>query len=817
MQQDVNPQLLLAHNFLHYTNQNIFLTGKAGTGKTTFLKTLKNNSPKRMVVVAPTGVAAINAGGVTIHSFFQLPFSPHIPVTAHKNNEIQDDPAGSGQTRIKRFSKNKINLIKSLDLLVIDEISMVRADMLDAVDETLRTFKKRDLPFGGVQVLMIGDLQQLAPVVKNDERVILDRYYETYYFFGSHALKKSNFIGIELKHIYRQSDQSFISLLNKIRDNQLDKNDIHLLNSRYIPDFNPEEKDGYITLTTHNYQSKKINDTKLKSLQTELFKFECITEGDFPEYTFPADKIFEVKPGAQVMFIKNDSSFEKRYYNGKIGKVTGVFDNKIEVLSPDDDYAVVVEPVVWENTKYRLNKTTLEIDEEVTGSFTQFPLKLAWAITIHKSQGLTFEKAVIDAGSSFAHGQVYVALSRCKSLDGLILSTPLYPQCLINDHTVTGFTSEVEKNQPGEAELVKYRKEYEIQLLNELFNFQALLQKINYFSKIWNDNASALVGDMNEVLAKMIFPVRKEIVETGKKFSLQILQITKTKSPEANIHLQKRLKQASDYFLEKLAQNIELPLQNAGFESDNRSVRKKLTAALNQLEKEVKIKKACLKSLINGFTIKEFLRARAVASIEQTASSGQTGTSLKVKNPDFYDMLMKWRRNKAIETGIPESKILRQKTAADLSEKLPPTVIELKRVRSMGGKKMEKVGQDIMAMILDYRMKKGMDLPYNPHEEIEIAGLDTKDATLALLKTGLSISDIAKRRKLAISTVEKHLAHFVSTGKLNVFDLIDKTRYDSIAKCLLEKSEKETITAVKNRLGDEYSYGEIRLVMADLF
>jgi GTPase SAR1 family protein len=816
MQSDVNPQLLLAYNFLHYTNKNIFLTGKAGTGKTTFLKNLKNNSPKRMVVVAPTGVAAINAGGVTIHSFFQMPFTPFIPVKTNKAEEIQENQPGTDKTRIKKFSKNKVNLIKSLDLLVIDEISMVRADILDAIDETLRTFKAGDLPFGGVQILMIGDLQQLAPIVREDERAILKKYYETFYFFGSHALKKSNFVGIELRHIYRQSDESFIGLLNKIRDNRLDVNDIKLLNSRYMPDFNPEENDGYITLTTHNYQSKKINDSRLKRLKSELFKFECKTEGDFPEYTYPADKILEIKPGAQVMFIKNDSSFEKRYYNGKIGKVTRINEDKIEVSCPGGDSPIIVEPDVWQNTRYRLNKTTLEIDEEVTGSFTQYPLKLAWAITIHKSQGLTFEKAVIDAGRSFAHGQVYVALSRCKSLDGLILSTPLYPKSLINDNTVAGFTREVENNQPGDAELLKYRKEYELQLLYELFNFKSVIQKILFIRKILNDNASAVLGDMHRVLAEITEPVKKEIVETGEKFSLQIFKISKNKRPEANRYLQTRLKQASVYFQEKLKQYIELPLQNAALESDNRSVQKKTDEALYHLGKEVEIKKACLKSVANGFVIKEYLQSRAVATVQTQASPGATGTSLKVKNPEFYNLLLNWRNSKSVETGLAESHILRQKTMMEISGKLPENVIELKRVKGMGGKKMEQVGQEIMTMILDYRMKKGMDLPPDPHEEVAIAGLSTKEASLALHKTGLTINDIAKRRKLAVTTVEKHLTYYVSVGKLNVFELIDRDKYDKIAKYLSGNSGKENVTDIKNKLGDEFSYGEIRLVMADL-
>jgi len=458
MHNEKNQHLKLAFNFIHYTNQNLFLTGKAGTGKTTFLKNLKKISPKRMVVVAPTGVAAINAGGVTIHSFFQLPFGPQIPQHGVNRGFPDNRPAAGYADRINRFSKNKINLIRSLDLLVIDEISMVRADVLDAIDATLRRFKNRYQPFGGIQLLMIGDLQQLAPVIKDDEWNILKKYYDTGFFFSSHALKKSDFVGIELKHIYRQSEQKFIDLLNKVRDNKMNVADLQLLNSRFKPNFSPAEDEGYITLTTHNYQAKRINEMHLKKQSTKLHRFQCTVEGDFPEYAFPADEILEIKTGAQVMFLKNDASIEKRYYNGKIGKVVNIIDEQIEVLCPGDTDPITVEPDVWENSRYSLNEFSGEIEEEVVGKFIQYPLKLAWAITIHKSQGLTFEKAIIDARQSFAHGQVYVALSRCKSLDGLVLSTPLNSQSVINDKTVIGFTKEVEQNQPDEKVLEKHRK-----------------------------------------------------------------------------------------------------------------------------------------------------------------------------------------------------------------------------------------------------------------------------------------------------------------------------------------------------------------------
>lgn len=819
MHDETNQQLKLAFNFIHYTNRNIFLTGKAGTGKTTFLKNLKKISPKRMVVVAPTGVAAINAGGVTIHSFFQLPFGPQIPQHA-ANQGFPDNRPGAGYAnRINRFSKNKINLIRSLDLLVIDEISMVRADVLDAIDATLRRFKNRYQPFGGLQLLMIGDLQQLAPVIKEDEWNILKKYYKTGYFFSSQALKKSDFVGIELKHIYRQSEQEFIDLLNKVRDNKMNAADLHTLNSRFKPDFSPAGDEGFITLTTHNYQAKRINEAHLKKLNSKLHRFQCKVEGDFPEYSYPADENLEIKTGAQVMFLKNDSSIEKRYYNGKIGKVVNIIDDEIQVLCPGDTEPITVEPDVWENSRYSLNESNGEIEEEVVGKFIQYPLKLAWAITIHKSQGLTFEKAIIDARQSFAHGQVYVALSRCKSLDGLVLSTPLNSRSVINDETVIGFTNEVEQNQPDEKVLEKHRKNYELHLLNELFDFKPTVRTITYLLKVWNENASSLMGNLQNELQKTLNPIRNDMISVAEKFRPQLEKLADTHGHvEENAPLQERLKKAAGYFLEKLNVHLESLLEVTAFETDNRAVRKRIADILGQLETEVAIKRAVLESLAEGFSIKRYLEARALASIEKPAvKARKQAASLDVTHPEFYRKLMTWRGNKSLETGMDEARILRQKVMLEIAQKLPATATELKAVKGMGGKKMEQFGQDILALILGFRQEKGMDIPLNAKEEVKMAGLDTKEVSLTLFKQGLKPLEIAQKRNLVVSTIEGHLAHFVQRGGLNIFELIDRQKYDTIAKCLREKAENETTGDVKNKLGDNVSYGEIRLVMADLY
>jgi ATP-dependent exoDNAse (exonuclease V) alpha subunit len=426
----MNRELELAEEFVRHTNCHIFLTGKAGTGKTTFLHAIKSKTPKRLVVTAPTGVAAINAGGVTLHSFFQLPFGPFLP-----GGEVH-----TGQHRIRREKKN---LIRSLDLLVIDEISMVRADLLDGVDSVLRRYRRSDLPFGGVQLLMIGDLHQLAPVVKQAEWQMLKEHYATPYFFSSAALGRTELIPIELKHIYRQSDPRFIELLNRVRDNRLDPEILRQLNARHIPGFTPKAGEGIITLCTHNSGADAINAAKLEALKGRGRRFDAEAEGDFPEHAYPTAGTLEVKMGAQVMFIRNDMSADKRYFNGKIGEVTGIASDRIEVLCPGDREPITVEKSTWENIEYTVDPATAEISQKVIGTFRQYPLKLAWAITIHKSQGLTFDKAVIDAQAAFAHGQVYVALSRCRTLEGLVLSAPLTGVAIQTDRAVQRFVKEI--------------------------------------------------------------------------------------------------------------------------------------------------------------------------------------------------------------------------------------------------------------------------------------------------------------------------------------------------------------------------------------
>lgn len=701
-----NPQLEMAFNFVQYTNRNVFLTGKAGTGKTTFLHNIKKVSPKRMIVVAPTGVAAINAGGVTIHSFFQLPFGPFVP---DKQNESKN---------IQKFSRDKINIIRSMDLLVIDEISMVRADVLDAIDDVLRRFKDRNKPFGGVQLLMIGDIQQLAPVVKDDEWAILREWYPSVYFFSSRALMMTQYVRIELKHIYRQKDSEFINVLNKIRDNAVDEDVLKELNKRYDPDFAQNAPEGYIILTTHNHQAQAINQRKLSQINGKEHRFTAGTHGEFPEYSYPGEYELVLKEGAQVMFIKNDSSREKLYYNGKIGVVKRIDEDGIRVKCSGDEDDIIVEREEWQNIKYTINEETEEIQEEVVGSFIQYPLKLAWAITIHKSQGLTFDRAVIDANAAFAHGQVYVALSRCKTIDGLVLGSKLTARSIISDTTVLKYTNDASKSQPDIDELERSKYEYQKELLLELFDFNPTIRQLSYCLKLYDENSGSLYEGLKDALEQVMAHVNADLLTVSEKFRPQINRMLITE-PEAekNQQLKERIIKAGKYYTEKINLEILPALEGINIECDNRSVKKNIVKALDKVKTDLKIKEACFDNCRQGFNVKSFLDIRAKASIEkpdknkqqEQDSSTKEIVSKSISHPELFNQLKRWRTRKAEEFERPAFFVLHQKCLIQIVEKLPSTLDELRSIKGIGKQKVKAFGNEIIEIIDQYCMEKGIE------------------------------------------------------------------------------------------------------------
>lgn len=734
-----NTELALAWQFIENTGTHLFLTGKAGTGKTTFLRKLKSESPKRMVVLAPTGIAAINAGGVTIHSFFQIPFAPYVPESSFSTD--------SKATYRFNHGKEKINIIRSMDLLVIDEISMVRADLLDSVDAMLRRFRDRSKPFGGVQLLMIGDLQQLSPVVKDDDWKMLSKYYDTPYFFSSRALKQTQYCTIELKKVYRQSDGSFLELLNRIRENRCDSQVMEALNRRYIPNFNPPKEEGYIRLVTHNYQAQRINNQELEQLPGRSYAFRATIDGKFPEYSYPTDEVLELKCGAQIMFVKNDTSGEHRYYNGMIGVVTAVSAKGIEVRSKDSDAPFALQEEEWANAKYVLDEETKEITEAIEGVFRQYPLKLAWAITIHKSQGLTFERAIIDASASFAHGQTYVALSRCKTLEGVVLSAPLTAKAVISDSAVDSFTTEARKSEPDEKRFRSLQQTYFLELLSGLFDFLSLEQALRRYVRLVDEHLYKLFPKQLAAYKEEQIRFQEKVTKVAQKFSLQYTRLVDAAEDYATDKtLQERIYAGTLYFQDQL-NPLDAVMQNSVLSSDNKELKKKLRDAMQELEEIYDLKNGLLEFVrMNGFHVVDYLKKKALLSIDDTATQKGKGldksTSGKedsrksgvpestekrkrerkkaaaaievpsdILHPELYQQLIAWRNAEASQLGLPVYTVIQLKAILGISNLLPADKSTLVHIPYFGKKGVEKYGDVILEMVRAYRKEKGLADP----------------------------------------------------------------------------------------------------------
>lgn len=819
-----NKELELAFEFVQYTNRNIFLTGKAGTGKTTFLKSLKERSHKRMVIVAPTGVAAINAGGVTIHSFFQLPFGP---IITEKIGGKSSDNSNFKQ----KFYKSKIRLIKSLDLLIIDEISMVRADILDAIDEVLRRYKNRFLPFGGVQLLMIGDLQQLAPVVKDNEWSLLRPYYQSMFFFDSRAIEEANIVSIELKHVYRQSDDIFINILNEIRNDQLSLESYNLLHNRYLPSFEPKEDDGYITLTTHNNSANIINDKRLKTLTTKSKFFKASIEGKFSEHSYPTDYELELKKGAQVMFVKNDSAPEKRYFNGKIGIITSFDSDAIVVKCDGDDEEIYTSPERWENIKYTINEETKEITEEFIGAFIQFPLRLAWAITIHKSQGLTFEKAIIDAGAAFAHGQTYVALSRCKTLEGMVLSTKISKSAIICDKTVSSFNQQVEENQPDENKLSEAKNSFQFDLIVDLFDYKQIDYRLRRMERIIAEHGSAIHGNIKENILKIQREVIPSLVLIANKFIHQVIDLTSINpNIEQNEALQERIKKASAYFYDQQAEKIITKIKESSFESENKASKTVFSEAIADLMESVNIKQKSLHACMHGFSINTVMDVKAKAALEETEKpktkiAKQDFKDVETKHPELYAMLKYWRNEEATLREVPHYLVASQKMINGIANNLPTTYPELIKIKGIGKVKAAQYGEDIIELVKEYMLENGIEKvastdiednakinkkTVNEKKDIKIP---SHILSLELFKSGKTIEEISLERGFVYSTIKGHLSKHVMSGEVKIEELMNPELIPIIEKCLRANPDLiESTAELKALLPDEVDYSDIRLV-----
>lgn len=810
-----NQKLDFVEELVLYTDSHIFLTGKAGTGKTTFLKNLPLKTYKRMVVVAPTGVAAINAGGQTIHSFFQLPFGPQLPENALGKGYNAKTLAAQYQ----KLNKKKINLMRSLDLLIIDEISMVRADVLDAIDAVLRRVRRSQKPFGGLQLLMIGDVHQLAPVAKPEEWEVLSPYYDTPYFFGSQVLKKAPYVCVELEHIYRQHDDDFISLLNKVRNNQMDADCVRVLNSRFKPSFVPRDEEGYITLTTHNYQADQINESKLAAIKDKTLIFKAEVHGTFPENTYPTKEELELKVGAQVMFVKNDPTPEKAFFNGKIGRLVGYDEKEGTVTVLSEGERITVPKLKWQNMEYTINAENQDIEEKEIGSFTQIPLRLAWAVTIHKSQGLTFDKVIVDAGQAFAHGQVYVALSRCTSLEGLVLKTRISSSALVNDFSVNHFVEQLPEKEPTQEKVDQLRHDYELETILELIDFDGIYKDFGRLMKVIYDNDTLFEGSMIQELSQRRNKIHEELCSVSIKFEGQIRKLHE-QAPlcEQNPVLQERLIKGVAYFDEHL-KAIAKGLFDLPFKTDNQAINEQLTEALKLLKEDIYLKGCCLEACKGGFTVRGYQKTKSVKAIE-AEKSGKKKVEIKFepnKNGSLYSILLSWRAARAEADDVPPSNIAPIKTLKAIATEKPVTLSDLRATEGMGTKRIRNYGAEILDIVLRFIGKDPQATDIGNLSQVtkkrQIG--DTYRITKELFDNGLSVAAIAKERGLAISTIFGHLVHYVEEGTLKASQIIDKEKYNEILE-YFESTFDPQINIAREVLGQEYQYGEIKAVLVEL-
>lgn len=697
-----NPELQLAWDFVENTGVSIFLTGKAGTGKTTFLREVKQRSPKRMVVVAPTGVAAINAGGQTIHSFFQLPLSPYVPESRYR--ERYD------------FSKEKKKLLRTLDLLVIDEVSMVRSDLLDAIDDVMRRFRDPRRPFGGVQLLLIGDLQQLTPVVTPADEALLKAHYDTPYFFGSNALRQTQYVTIELKQVYRQQDRAFIDILNHIREGQVTAADLERLNQRCINNFHPSPDEGYIRLTTHNHLADTYNEQELSDIPSRAFTYNARIDGTFPEYAYPTDIDLILKQGAQVMFVKNDT--EGRYYNGRIGRITSIDERHVSVLCPGDDRAIDVEPTEWENTKYVLSEKTKEIESTVQGTFRQLPLRLAWAITIHKSQGLTFEHAIIDAAFSFAAGQVYVALSRCKTLSGMVLAKPVRRENIMSDSRVESYIAQQETQAQRSIEMLPTLKEqFHREQLRQLFDFTDLQRGENQLARVLEEHFSNTYPRQVAAHKQARDDINNKVVEVARKWTAVFMALS---GEQLNAtEFRERVTRSAAYFLGIVTDVMGSLLGSTSAETDSSMVRKRFTDALADTSMAFEIKTALLKEItMKGFDATTFMRMKQRVTLTVVDGKEQKPEKRKrrgkkdaekadvntedIQNKELFERLRKWRVHKSLQKKMPVYTIIQQKALIGIANSKPTTIKELLAIPYIGKKTAEEYGEEILSIVDEF-------------------------------------------------------------------------------------------------------------------
>lgn len=756
----------LAAKCINQTSKPVFLTGKAGTGKTTFLRNIIEHTHKNAIIVAPTGIAAINAGGVTIHSQFGIPFGLFVPDSSYKI-ENTATKINTPYTMVKHLNMRdqKRKLLQELELLIIDEVSMLRADLLDTIDFVLRSIRRQQhKPFGGVQVLFIGDLMQLPPVVKEDEWNILRNYYSSIYFFDAQVLRNEKPVYIELDKIYRQSDNTFIDLLNNLRHNKVTQANIGLLNTYYKPNFDAASALNIITLTTHNQKADTLNKSALQELKGKSYFFNANIEGEFNEYAYPVESYLELKLGAQIMFIKNDVSGKQQFFNGKIGVVSHLTDKEIEIDFRDGTKPFMLEKYEWKNIKYELNEVTNEIDENTIGTFTQYPIKLAWAITVHKSQGLTFEKAILDINRAFAPGQVYVALSRLKSLDGLVLTSPIQFNAISQDKTLVDYTENKPKTEEVkqliDKETIFFLKVYVLKAYDFVWLYTCLRNHVASYTMAENKSNKQKHQDWAQALLDKFEPLKIN----ADKFSNQLMQIFEARAEDYLQTVQTRHIAAKNYFYPVLKEMSKSMLVHIELLKDEKQIKTYLEELLE----------------LEGLLFKHLQQLDKVSTVIDTI----------LNNKEFNKQQLKQTANQN-----ERLELVRQTIA--ITEKAAFEERVSARSTNKKGKKIKKESSTS-----------------SDTKKIKVLKPDTKELSFDLYKKGKMPEEIATERGLGLTTIESHLLHYVSLGLIPVTQFVSKEKFDKIIETSKHIEGENKLTPLKQELGDDYSYSEIKYALA---
>ncbi len=758
-QHDVSNPAEFTERFINQTNQSVFLTGKAGTGKTTLLKKIISSTYKNAVIVAPTGIAALNAGGVTIHSFFQLPFAGFVPefgVAPQFTNAVKLETKDS---LMRHFAMNKQrqNMMRNLELLIIDEVSMLRADLLDAMDWTLRNVRRTNEPFGGVQVLFIGDLLQLPPVVKPEEWSVLHNYYSGIFFFNARVLQEQKPLYIELSKIYRQQDDTFISVLNHLRDNRITEEDVKVLNQFVQPDFDALKEEGYITLTTHNSKADEMNAKALQSLKNKSFNYSAEVTGEFPPHLFPIEKEMELKVGAQVMFIKNDISFDKNFYNGKMGRIDSLSSAEISVYFPEENRSIVVEKYEWSNIRYTLNDKTGEIEETVMGTFVHYPLKLAWAITVHKSQGLTFDKAVLDVSDVFAPGQAYVALSRLRTLQGLVLLKPMRMNGLSNDQQVVAYSGNKADEPMLNAYLEHGTRKYLLDILSAAFDWYELNSKFGIHEASYRNAGSKTEKGKNKSWVTLQTQAVQSSVDPAKKFRNQLENLFRNERLDMDFVFE-RVQAAYTYFFKILDGVLTSNLKKI---AELRRVKKTKAYSEELEELDELLTEAILKMKMARILMEAIVAGREITK--------ELVWTTEVKN------------YKVAKIAALQQELRQNPSLLDMHSDEEEEIIQLKKPKKEPKEKKEK--------------------------------RSTYDQSWDLWNDGHTIEEISRIRQLSENTIYGHFVFLIKAEKVELSDIMDAKRISELAD-LFGDYQGTSLTPLKEQLGDAVTWEELKLYQA---